>query len=92
VGNKLSSTGSARRLESSGGRRIFSGWRQRQDVPRKRAAGNAAITAEITAVFQEHRGFYASPWIHQDRRMLRAELRARRGAVGVVENPLQQEF
>ena len=24
--------------------------------------------------------------------MLRAELRARRGAVGVVENPLQQEF
>jgi hypothetical protein len=64
VGNKLSSTGSARRLESSGGRRIFSGWRLRQDVPGKRAAGNAAITAEITAVFQEHRGFYASPWIH----------------------------
>jgi putative transposase len=33
-------------------------WRQRQEAPGKRAAENAAITAEITAVFQEHRGFY----------------------------------
>jgi transposase InsO family protein len=93
-------------------------WRQRQEVPGKRAAENAAITAEITAVFQEHRGFYGSPRIHQELRasgrlvcrhrlarlMRRAELRARtrkafrpcskasRGAVGVVENLLQQEF
>jgi transposase InsO family protein len=96
----------------------FYAWRQRQEAPGKRAAENAAITAEITAVFQEHRGFYGSPRIHQELRasgrhigrhrvarlMRRAELRARtrkafrpcsrasRGAVGVVENLLHQEF
>jgi hypothetical protein len=35
----------------------FYAWRQRQEAPGKRAAENAAITAQITAVFQEHRGF-----------------------------------
>jgi transposase InsO family protein len=96
----------------------FYAWRQRQEAPGKRATENAAITAEIMAVFQEHRGFYGSPRIHHELRasgrhvgrhrvarlMRRAELRARtrkafrlcskasRGAVGVVENLLQQEF
>jgi transposase InsO family protein len=96
----------------------FYAWRQRQEAPGKRAAENAAITAEITAVFQEHRGFYGSPRIHQELRasgrhvgrhrvarlMRRAQLRARTrkalrpcskagaGAVGVVENLLQQDF
>ncbi|MCP9784569.1 transposase [Cyanobium sp. WKJ7-Wakatipu] len=65
--------------------------RQRQDVPGKRAAENAAITAEIAVVLEEHRGFYGSPRIHQELRasgrhvgrhrvarlMRRAELRAR---------------
>jgi transposase InsO family protein len=69
----------------------FYAWRQRQQAPGKRAAENAAITAEIQAVFQEHRGFYGSPRIHQELRaagyplgrhrvarlMHRAELRAR---------------
>ncbi len=44
----------------------FYAWRQRQEAPGKRAAENAAITAEIKAVFQEHRGFYGSPRIHQE--------------------------
>ena len=66
-------------------------WRQRQEAPGKRAAENAVITAEIQAVFQEHRGFYGSPRIHQELRaaghpvgrhrvarlMQRAELKAR---------------
>ena len=29
-----------------------------------RQAENALITADIQAVFQEHRGFYGSPHIH----------------------------
>ncbi len=66
-------------------------WRQRQEAPGKRAAENARLIAEIEAVFQEHRGFYGSPRIHQELRasgrhvgrhrvarlMRRAELRAR---------------
>ena len=66
-------------------------WRQRQEAPGKRAAENAVITAEIEAVFREHRGFYGSPRIHQEllaagrkvgrhrvaRLMRRGELRAR---------------
>jgi len=36
----------------------FYAWRQRQEAPGKRAAENAVITAEIEAVFEEHRGFY----------------------------------
>jgi putative transposase len=43
-------------------------WRQRQEAPGKRAAENARLTAEIEAVFQEHRGFYGSPRIHQELR------------------------
>jgi transposase-like protein len=43
----------------------FYAWWQRQVAPGKRAAETAAITAaftaEIKAVFQEHRGFYGSP-------------------------------
>ena len=31
----------------------FYAWRQRQEAPGKRATENAAITAEIMAVFQE---------------------------------------
>jgi putative transposase len=49
-------------------RSAFYGWRQRQEAPGKRAAENAAITAEIQAVFQDHRGFYGSPRIHQELR------------------------
>jgi transposase InsO family protein len=69
----------------------FYAWRQRQEAPGKRAAENALITAEIKAVFQEHRGFYGSPRIRQELRasgrhvgrhrvarlMRRAQLRAR---------------
>jgi hypothetical protein len=44
----------------------FYAWRQRQEAPGMRAAENAVITAEIEAVFQEHRGFYGSPRIHQE--------------------------
>ena len=36
-------------------------WRQRQEAPGKRATENAWLTAEIEAVFGEHRGFYGSP-------------------------------
>ena len=96
----------------------FYAWRQRQEAPGKRAAENARLTAEIEAVFQEHRGFYGSPRIHQELRaaghpvgrhrvarlMQRAQLKARtrkpfrpcsrasKGAAGVVENLLQQDF
>jgi transposase InsO family protein len=66
-------------------------WRQRQEAPGKRAAENTRLTAEIQAVFEQHRGFYGSPRIHQEllvaglrvgrhrvaRLMRRAELRAR---------------
>ena len=44
----------------------FYAWRQRQEVPGPLAAENAVITAEIQAVFQEHRGFYGSPRIPTD--------------------------
>jgi len=44
-------------------------WKRRQQAPLgQRQAENAAITAEIQAVFQEHRGFYGSPRIHQELR------------------------
>ena len=43
-------------------------WQQRQKEPGPRAVENAVITAEIQAVFQEHRGFYGSPRIHQELR------------------------
>jgi putative transposase len=96
----------------------FYAWRQRQEAPGRRTAENARLTAEIKAVFQEHRGFYGSPRIHQELRaaghpvgrhrvarlMQRAQLKARtrkpfrpcsrasRGASGVVDNLLQQDF
>jgi putative transposase len=44
-------------------------WKRRQQAPLgQRQAENALITAEIQAVFQEHRGFYGSPRIHQELR------------------------
>jgi transposase InsO family protein len=43
-------------------------WRQRQEAPGKRAADNAVISAEIEAVFREHKGFYGSPRIHRELR------------------------
>ena len=44
-------------------------WKHRhQALPGKRQADNALITAEIQAMFQEHRGFYGSPRIHQELR------------------------
>jgi transposase-like protein len=46
----------------------FYSWRRRQEALGERAAENAAITAEIVAVLQEHRGFYGSPRIHQELR------------------------
>jgi putative transposase len=69
----------------------FYAWRKRHEAPGKRAAANARLTAEITAVFQQHRGFYGAPRIHQELRaaghpvgryrvarlMRRADLRAR---------------
>jgi transposase InsO family protein len=76
------------------------------------------LTAEIQAMFQEHRGFYGSPRIHQElraaghpvgrhrvarlmrladlwartRKPFRPYSRASRGASGVVDNLLQQDF
>ncbi len=42
-------------------------WKHRQQAPPgKRQEENAVITAEIQAVFQEHRGFYGSPRIHKE--------------------------
>jgi putative transposase len=41
-------------------------WWQRQAAPEKRAAEHARRTADIQAVFGEHRGFYGSPLIHQE--------------------------
>ena len=69
----------------------FYAWRQRQEAPGKRASENTLLTAEIEAVFQNHRGFFGSPRIHQELRasgrrigrhcvarlMQRSELRAR---------------
>ena len=46
----------------------FYAWQQRQEAPGKRATENALLTAEIEAVFQDHRGFYGSPRIHQELR------------------------
>ena len=46
----------------------FYAWQQRQEVPGALAAENAVISVEIEAVFQEQRGFYGSPRIHQELR------------------------
>ena len=70
-------------------------WRQRQEAPRKRAGEDTRLTAEIQAVFGDHRVAR-----HMQRADLRARTRkpfrpcsgARRGATGVVENLLRQDF
>ena len=49
-------------------------WQQRQKEPDPRAVENAVITAEIQSVFQEHRGFYGSPRIHQELQQMSAGL------------------
>ncbi|MCX5949957.1 MAG: IS3 family transposase [Cyanobacteria bacterium] len=51
-----------------GARSGCNAWRQWQEAPGERAANNAVISAEIEAVFEEHRGFYGSPRIHQELR------------------------
>ena len=65
---------------------------QRQHNPGPRAQQNAAITAQVATVFEQHRGFYGAPRIHRELRaaglkvgrhrvarlMQRSELKARR--------------
>jgi transposase InsO family protein len=46
----------------------FYAWRQRQQNPGPRAQQNAAITTEVQAVFDRHRGFYGAPRVHQELR------------------------
>jgi transposase InsO family protein len=46
----------------------FYAWRQRQHNPGPRAQENAAITAQLQAVFERHRGFYGAPRVHQELR------------------------
>ena len=46
----------------------FYDWRQRQHNPGPRAQENAAITAQLQAVFDRHRGFYRAPRVHQELR------------------------
>lgn len=46
----------------------FYAWRQRQQNPGPRAQQNAAITTEVHAVFDRHRGFYGAPRVHQELR------------------------
>jgi transposase InsO family protein len=44
----------------------FYAWRQRQHNPGPRAQENEAITAQVQAVFERHRGFYGAPRVHQE--------------------------
>ena len=44
----------------------FYAWRQRQHNPGPRARENKAITAQVQAVSDRHRGFYGAPRIHQE--------------------------
>jgi len=46
----------------------FYAWLQRQHNPGPRAQENAAITAQLQAVFERHRGFYGAPRVHQELR------------------------
>jgi putative transposase len=46
----------------------FYAWRQRQLNPGRRARENVAITAQVQAVFDRHRGFYGAPRVHQELR------------------------
>jgi transposase InsO family protein len=41
-------------------------WPQRQKQPGSRAVENPVSTAEIQSLFQQHRGIYGSPRIHQE--------------------------
>jgi transposase InsO family protein len=43
-------------------------WRQRQQNPGRRAQGNEAITAQVQAGFDRHRGFYGAPRVHEELR------------------------
>ena len=44
----------------------FYAWRQRQHNPGPRAQENEAITSQVQAVFDRHRGFYGAPRVHQE--------------------------
>jgi transposase InsO family protein len=46
----------------------FYAWRQRQHNPGPRAQENEAISAQVQAVFDRHRGFYGAPRVHQELR------------------------
>ncbi|MEB3331513.1 MAG: IS3 family transposase [Synechococcaceae cyanobacterium] len=46
----------------------FYAWRQRQLNPGRRVREDMAITAQVQAVFDRHRGFYGAPRIHQELR------------------------
>ena len=46
----------------------FYAWPQRQQDPGPRALENAALMAQLEAVFKQHRGFYGSPGIHHELR------------------------
>jgi hypothetical protein len=44
----------------------FYAWRQRRLNPGRRAREDLAITAQVQAVFDRHRGFYGAPRVHQE--------------------------
>jgi putative transposase len=44
----------------------FYALRQRRQNPGRRAQENEAITAQVQAVFDRHRGFYRAPRVHQE--------------------------
>ena len=44
----------------------FYAWRQRRLNPGRRAREDMAITAQVQAVFERHRGFYGAPRVHQE--------------------------
>jgi transposase InsO family protein len=46
----------------------FYAWRQRRLNPGRRAREDMAITAQVQAVFDRHRGFYGAPRVHQELR------------------------
>ena len=46
----------------------FYAWRQRLQNPSPRALENAALMAQVQAVFERHRGFYGAPRVHQELR------------------------
>jgi len=46
----------------------FYAWRQRRLNPGRRAREDMAITVQVQAVFDRHRGFYGAPRVHQELR------------------------